>query len=84
MRSEQQYLLDIVEAADAIGRFLVGIDRETFRNDELRQSAIMQKIGVVGEAAGKISPTLACLRRLIFSPRRRASLSSPRIYSPNR
>lgn len=58
MRSEQQYLTDIVEAADAIARFVAGIDREVFLNDELRQSAVMQKIGVIGEAAGKVSPEL--------------------------
>ena len=58
MRSEQQYLLDIVEAADAIARFLAEIDRETFLKDELRQSAVMQKIGVIGEAAGKIESPL--------------------------
>jgi uncharacterized protein with HEPN domain len=55
MRSEKQYLTDMVEAADAIARFVADIDRETFLNDELRQSAVMQKIGVVGEAAGKVS-----------------------------
>jgi uncharacterized protein with HEPN domain len=58
MRSEQQYLLDIVEAADAIARFLAEIDRETFLKDELRQSAVMQKVGVIGEAAGKIESPL--------------------------
>lgn len=30
MRPERLYLVDIVEAADAIGRFLEGISRETF------------------------------------------------------
>jgi uncharacterized protein with HEPN domain len=58
MRSEQQYLLDIVEAADAVARFLVGVDREAFLKDELRQSAVIQKIGVIGEAAGKVEPPL--------------------------
>ena len=48
MRSEKQYLTDIVEAADAIARFVANIDRETFLNDELRHSAVMQKIGVIG------------------------------------
>lgn len=55
MRSEAQYLIDIVEAADAIDRFLTGVDRDAFLQDELRQSAVIQKIGVIGEAAGKIS-----------------------------
>ena len=58
MRSEQQYLTDIVEAADAIARFVATIDRKSFLNNELRQSAVMQKIGVIGEAAGKVSPEL--------------------------
>lgn len=58
MRSEKQYLVDIVEAADAIARFIAGINRETFLEDELRQSAVIQKIEVIGEAAGKISREL--------------------------
>ncbi|MBE7469327.1 MAG: DUF86 domain-containing protein [Anaerolineae bacterium] len=58
MRSEEQYLTDIVEAADAIARFIAGIDQAAFLQDELRQSAVIQKIEVIGEAAGKISPRL--------------------------
>ncbi|MCB0197099.1 MAG: DUF86 domain-containing protein [Anaerolineae bacterium] len=58
MRSEAQYLIDMVEAADAVARFLDGIERDAFLQDELRQSAVIQKIGVIGEAAGKISPEL--------------------------
>jgi uncharacterized protein with HEPN domain len=58
MRSEEQYLTDIVEAADAIARFLAGTDLDEFLGDELRQSAVMQKIGIIGEAAGKVSQDL--------------------------
>ena len=58
MRSEEQYLTDIVEAADAIARFLSGVNRQQFLEDELRQSAVIQKIGVIGEAASKITPEL--------------------------
>lgn len=58
MRSEEQYLTDIVEAADAVARFLADVEREEFLGDELRQSAVMQKIGVIGEAAGKVSQDL--------------------------
>ena len=54
MRSEKQYLVDIIEAADAIARFIAGINRESFLEDELRQSAVIQKIEVIGEAAGKV------------------------------
>ena len=58
MRSEQQYLTDMVEAADAIARFLAEVERDTFMQDELRQSAVIQKIEIIGEAAGKISSEL--------------------------
>jgi len=58
MRSDHQYLTDMVDAAEAIARFVAGIDGPDFLNDELRQSAVMQKIEVIGEAAGKISQDL--------------------------
>jgi uncharacterized protein with HEPN domain len=51
MRRDELYLTDIVEAAEAIGRFLIGMCREDFDHDELRQSAVLQKLMVIGEAA---------------------------------
>jgi len=57
MRPERLYLADIVEAADAIGRFLEGISREAFMQDELRQSAVLQKLIVIGEAAARLPRT---------------------------
>lgn len=56
MRREELYLTDIVEAADAIQRFVEGIQREDFFDDELRQSAVLQKLIVIGEAAARLSP----------------------------
>lgn len=50
MRPEQLYLTDIVQAADAVGRFASGITYDDFVRDELRQSAILQKLTVIGEA----------------------------------
>jgi uncharacterized protein with HEPN domain len=58
MRSDQQYLTDMVEATEAIARFIADINGTEFLNDELRQSAVMQKIEVIGEAAGKVSQEL--------------------------
>ena len=56
MRSDRLYLEDIVAAADAIQRFIVSIpDESTFRDDELRQSAVLQKLIVIGEAAAHLS-----------------------------
>lgn len=55
MRPEQLYLTDIVQAADAVGRFASGITYDDFVRDELRQSAILQKLTVIGEAAAHLS-----------------------------
>jgi uncharacterized protein with HEPN domain len=54
MRREEQYLADILEAADAIARFLKGISREDFLRDEVLQSAVLQKLIVIGEAAARL------------------------------
>jgi uncharacterized protein with HEPN domain len=54
MRREELYLTDIVEAADAIQRFIEGVQREDFFDDELRQSAVLQKLIVIGEAAARL------------------------------
>ena len=54
MRHEVLYLTDIVEAADAIQRFIEGVQREDFVGDELRQSAVLQKLIVIGEAAARL------------------------------
>jgi uncharacterized protein with HEPN domain len=44
MRPEKLYLLDIVEAAEAITRFCTPIAEDEFLQDELRQSAVLQKL----------------------------------------
>lgn len=54
MRSERLYLTDIIAAIDAIERFLQGIDEASFMQDELRQSAVLQKLIVIGEAAARL------------------------------
>lgn len=57
MRPERLYLTDIVEAADSIARFLRGVDEAAFMQDELRQSAVLQKLIVIGEAAARLPNT---------------------------
>ncbi len=56
MRHDQLYLADILQAADAIERFLQGVTEEDFMVDELRQSAVLQKLMIIGEAAARLSP----------------------------
>jgi uncharacterized protein with HEPN domain len=59
MRPDRLYLADIVAAADAIERFLSDAhDDSEFLTDELRQSAILQKLIVIGEAASRLSREL--------------------------
>ena len=56
MRPELLYLADIIEAADAIERYRAALTAETeFYEDDLRQSAILQKLIVIGEAASHLS-----------------------------
>ena len=55
MRTEALYLDDIVDAADSIARFLNDLEKETFLRDELHQSAVLQKLIVIGEAASRLS-----------------------------
>ncbi|MDI7260490.1 MAG: DUF86 domain-containing protein [Thermodesulfobacteriota bacterium] len=55
MRREELYLTDIIEAADAIQRFLVDVGQNTFLRNELLQSAVLQKLMIIGEAASRLS-----------------------------
>ena len=54
MRREELYLADILEATGAIGDFLEGVEPEDFAGDDLRRSAVLQKLVVIGEAAARL------------------------------
>jgi uncharacterized protein with HEPN domain len=54
MRREELYLIDIIEAADAIQRFLKNVEENTFLKDDLLQSAVLQKLMIIGEAASRL------------------------------
>ena len=63
MRTDWLYLADIVAAADSIARFIAGMeDDAAFYTDELRQSAILQKLIVIGEAASRLSREFCAAR----------------------
>lgn len=57
MRRERLYLTDIVEAADAIRGFLEGVSEIEFLGNDLLQSAVLQKLAIIGEAASRLSRT---------------------------
>ncbi len=54
-RSDDLYLVDIVEAGHAVKGFLLGTDPARFRADETLRSAVLWKLYVVAEAASRIS-----------------------------
>ena len=54
MRPERLYLTDIVEAAEAIADFIAGLDEAGFYQDSKSQSAVLQKLIVIGEAAARL------------------------------
>jgi len=57
MRPERLYLQDILDACDAIERFLRRTTETAFMQDELIQSAVLQKLIVTGEAAVRLPRT---------------------------
>ncbi|HVN14724.1 MAG TPA: HepT-like ribonuclease domain-containing protein [Anaerolineales bacterium] len=54
MRPEKLYLTDIVEAAQAIERFIMGESFEEFERNEMMNSAVLQKLTIIGEAASRL------------------------------
>ncbi len=54
MRSDRERLLDIIEAADHIGRY-ARLGEERFRRDELVQTWMRHHLQILGEAAAALS-----------------------------
>ena len=48
-------LTHIEEAVQRINRWTQGISHEEFLDDELRQSAIMRRLEIIGEATGRLT-----------------------------
>jgi len=54
MRDPKLYLKDILGAMSAIEQFVEEIDFETFKNDDMRSSAVIRKFEIIGEATKNI------------------------------
>lgn len=54
MRPETLYLANILEAAEAMAEFVEGMDESDFNRDAKTQSAVIQKLIVIGEAAARL------------------------------
>ena len=53
--NDAAYLLDMLEAALAVGRFLAGKTLEQYQQDELLRAAVERKVEIIGEAARRLS-----------------------------
>jgi uncharacterized protein with HEPN domain len=56
MRQDESSLVDIVQAIQRVLRFAQDLSRDRLNEDEMRQSAILYQIMIVGEAVKRLSP----------------------------
>lgn len=54
MRNPNLYLTDILEAMEAIGRFVEGMEFEDFKVDDKTSSAVIRKFEIIGEATKNV------------------------------
>jgi len=55
MRRDDSYLLDILLAARQALKFMDGISREEFEEDDRLQNAVMRPLEIIGEASARLS-----------------------------
>ena len=55
MQRDNAYLLDILEAAKLARAYIGGKTKEEFLNDLQCQDAVIRRIEIIGEAAGRVS-----------------------------
>jgi Uncharacterized conserved protein len=58
MRDPTLYLKDILEAIDAIERFVEGMEFEDFKSDDKASSAVIRKFEIIGEATKNVPETI--------------------------
>jgi len=58
VRNPVMYLKDILEALEAIENFVEGIDFKTFKNDDMRSSAVIRKFEIIGEATKNVPESI--------------------------
>ena len=52
---ELAYVLDVLNAARAVQSFITGVDKASFEQDLMRQSAVARQIEIMGEATKRLS-----------------------------
>ena len=64
---QSAYLLDILHSAEAVGKYIEGYNQEDFLRDPKTQDAVLRRLLVIGEAAGRLTPeTTAIFEDLPF------------------
>ncbi|GBD97655.1 MAG TPA: DUF86 domain-containing protein [Nitrospirae bacterium] len=58
MRDYYLYLEDMVNAMEAIERFVKGIDFDEFQHNDMISSAVIRKFEIIGEAAKNVPETV--------------------------
>lgn len=58
MRRDDLYLVEMLEATDLVGQWMRDVGFDEWVADELRRSAVLQKLTVIGEAARAVAPDL--------------------------
>ena len=58
MHGDNQYLLDIKEAAGRVSEYISGVDRNEFLAHNMMKAAVVREIEIIGEAANRISQSL--------------------------
>lgn len=58
MRTDEEYLRDILSACNAIQMFSAGLERDDFASIDSVSSSILWKLMIIGEAATRISDEL--------------------------
>jgi uncharacterized protein with HEPN domain len=58
MRDHTLYLKDIIEAMEAIEKFVEGLDIDEFQKNDMISSAVIRKFEIIGEAAKNIPDTV--------------------------
>lgn len=58
MTRDNAYLEDILQAAEAVRRFIKGVSLEGFKLNEEKYEAVNRKFEIIGEAARRLSPEM--------------------------
>ena len=56
--TDSAYLWDMLQACQAVLRFVAGISRDDYLHNEVVQAAVERKLEIVGEAARRVSADL--------------------------